>query len=74
MSVTVKREFKEEAGNLATAEERAHCSVLIDKLFSQPKASLGPSPPPLYHLLPRNLKMVYEGCLTLTLTLSLTLT
>ena len=47
MSDTVKREFKEEAGNLPTEAERERCSLLIDGLFSDPKASLGHSPPPL---------------------------
>ena len=47
MSVTVKREFKEEAGNLPTKAEQARCSLLIDGLFSDPKASLGHSPPSL---------------------------
>ena len=46
MSATVKREFMEEAGNLPTEEEQARCSVLIDTLFSDRKASLGHSPPP----------------------------
>ena len=47
MSVTVKREFKEEAGNLPTKAEQARCSLLIDGLFSNPKASLSHSPPSL---------------------------
>ena len=47
MSDTVKREFKEEAGNLPTEVERERCSLLIDGLFSDPKASLGHEPPSL---------------------------
>ena len=68
MSVTVKREFKEEAGNLPTEAERQRCSLLIDGLFSDPKASIGHSPPsPRLHLsapLPTSHpkeKMVYEA-------------
>ena len=72
MSATVKREFMEEAGNLPTEEEQARCSVLIDTLFSDRKASLGHSPPPfapsrpspLHRPLPRNLKILYEGTLS----------
>ena len=35
MSVTVKREFKEEAGNLPTEAEQARCHQLIDELFAR---------------------------------------
>lgn len=45
MSATVKREFKEEAGNLPTEADRERCSMLIDGLFSDPKASLSHPPP-----------------------------
>ena len=35
VSVTVKREFKEEAGNLPTEAEQARCHQLIDELFAR---------------------------------------
>ena len=37
VSVTVKREFKEEAGTLPTAAEQARCHILIDRLFASEK-------------------------------------
>jgi len=37
VSVTVKREFKEEAGTLPTAAEQERCHILIDRLFASEK-------------------------------------
>ena len=37
VSVTVKREFKEEAGNLPTPAEQARFHQLIDELFASPQ-------------------------------------
>ena len=47
MSVTVKREFAEEAGALADEAERAHFTALVDQLFANGKqVRSSPSSPP----------------------------